>query len=267
MPIILIPMAGAGSRFEQEGYKLSKPVIPTTNRKTGEKVPMVVAATLDIPYADNPETKIVYVDRDFHKANGVQDEIKKYFPQAKFITIDYLTEGQAATCMLARDFINTDDELFIGSCDNGIDIDISAFEKAKIEADAFVISHSNDDNIARNPNAHSWCQLKENGRSISRMSIKKTVSDNPMQDHATTGMFWFKRGKDFVNAVEKMISCKDITGGEYYVDQAMQYAIDAGLDVQFFDVKYLCWGTPSDYEDYENTVKYWKEFIQKEDWI
>jgi hypothetical protein len=33
---ILIPMAGAGSRFVKEGYAKHKPVIPVTDRRSGE---------------------------------------------------------------------------------------------------------------------------------------------------------------------------------------------------------------------------------------
>ena len=42
---------------------------------------------------------------------------------------------------------------------------------------------------------------------------------------------------------------------------------ETALKTQFFDVKYICWGTPLDYENYEKTVGYWKEFIRKEDWV
>jgi dTDP-glucose pyrophosphorylase len=265
--IILIPMAGAGSRFAKAGYEISKPVIPTTNRKTGEKIPMVVAATNDVPNVKDVGTKVVYIDRDFHKKEGVEEEIKRYYPDATFITIDYLTEGQMATCMLAKDLINNDEELFIGACDNGMDFNLEKFKEEKKDADAFVISHSNDDNIAQNPNAHSWALLEDDGKTIKKMSIKKTVSENPMNDHATTGAFWFKRGSDFVKAAQKMLANKDKTGGEYYVDQLMQYAIDLGVRTQVFDVKYICWGTPKDYEDYEETIKYWTDFSKKEEWI
>lgn len=34
---ILIPMAGAGSRFTEAGYKVSKPAIPTYDKRTGKK--------------------------------------------------------------------------------------------------------------------------------------------------------------------------------------------------------------------------------------
>lgn len=253
-------MAGAGSRFKDSGYTVSKPLIPTTDRRSGKKVPMVVAAALDIPGANDPDTQIVFIDRDFHKNDGVHETILSFFPKAKFVTIDYLTEGQAATCLLARPYIDNDGELFIGACDNGIDYTLNLFNEAKEHADCLVISHTDDANIERNPNAHSWADLHEDGKTLRSIFIKKTVSDTPMNDHATTGMFWFRHGRDFVAAADKMIGEKDKAGGEYYVDRVIQYLIDAAKIVRVFDVTYICWGTPRDYEDYEKTISYWKRF-------
>lgn len=267
MSTILIPMAGEGSRFKQEGYTLSKPMIPVTYRKTGEKIPMVIASTLDIPKSQDAETKLIYIDRAFHKQDGIETNIQTFLPHAQFITIDYLTQGQAATCLLAKDLINTNDDLFIGACDSGIVLDSEAFFKAQSDADALLITHTRDENIARNPFAHSWARLASDGKTIEAMSIKQPVSDTPFFDHATTGLFWFKQGKDFVAAAEEMLNNQDKSGGEYYVDQVMQYAIQRGLKVQIFDGRYLCWGTPQDYEEYEKTFVYWREFVQNEAWV
>ena len=264
MSIILIPMAGEGSRFREEGYTLSKPIIPLTYRKTSHRIPMVVAATLDIPKSQNAQTQILFIDRQSHKQDGIENTIQSFFPQAQFLTIDYLTQGQAATCLLAKAFINTDDDLFIGSCDSGIILDEDALLKAQIEADVLLITHTQDETIVRNPYGHSWARLDQDGKTILSMSIKQPISDSPYHDHATTGMFWFKRGKDFINAAEAMIAKQDKSGGEYYVDQVIQYAILNGLNVQIFDGKYLCWGTPKDYEDYENTIAYWSAYLQNE---
>ena len=261
---ILIPMAGAGSRFSKQGYHLSKPLIPTYSLKLQKTVPMVIAATLDIPRAQQEFGKVIYIDRDFHQKEGIEAEIKDHIPEAEFITIDYLTAGQAATCLLAKDLIDNGQELFIGCCDNGMIIDQSKFEQVKKMADAIILTHSNDRNIEHNPLAHSWVLLDDDQKTVQKMSIKKPVSDNPMQDHATTGMFWFKRGSDFVKAAELMINRKDQTGGEYYVDQVMQYIVNLGLKTMIFDIQYLCWGTPHDYENYQDTVKYWQEFLKKE---
>ena len=88
---ILIPMAGAGKRFSEAGYKKSKPAIPTYDRRSGKKVPMVVCATMDLPYVElGGGANLIYVDRDFHKNEGIEDEIHNFYPDARFINIDLL---------------------------------------------------------------------------------------------------------------------------------------------------------------------------------
>ena len=99
------------------------------------------------------------------------------------------------------------------------------------------------------------------------LSIKKPVSDNPMKDHATTGMFWFRRADLFLKYLEEMIWNKDTFEGKYYVDQLLNYFIRDNLIVNYFDVRYICWGTPEDYESYEATLEYWQQFVDEEKWI
>ncbi len=261
--IILIPMGGKGIRFAEAGYEVNKACIATTDRHTGNKLPMVICAMKDIPGINNKDSKIICVDRDFHETNGTEAKIHEFYPNTVFIH-DHVMLDQAYGCFLAREFLQSDDELFIGACDNGIEIDLAAFEEAKKNADILMISHTNDENIAQNPNAHSWAKLKSDNKTLEAISLKKIISDTPLQDHATTGMFWFKKASIFLQYLEEMIWSKDTLNGKYYVDKVIQYCINAGLIIQCFDVKYICWGTPIDYENYENTLKYWKEFSQKE---
>ena len=102
--------------------------------------------------------------------------------------------------------------------------------------------------------------LNKERNQIKKISLKKTVSKNFMQDHATTGMFWFKNSSIFVEKLEKMIGNKDTLNGKYYLDNLLNYYVRDGSRVGFFDVNYICWGTPDDYEQYENTLTYWKKF-------
>ena len=124
--------------------------------------------------------------------------------------------------------MQNNDELFIGACDNGFDIDLNVFEKFKKSYDAIMISHTNDTNIENNPNAHSWALLNKQRNQIKKISLKKTVSKNFMQDHATTGMFWFKNSSIFVEKLEKMIGNKDTLNGKYYLDNLLNYL--SGMD-------------------------------------
>ena len=66
---------------------------------------MVVCATADLPGVAADGSNVIYVDRTFHKTDGVEDAIHAYYPKAEFITVERLTEGQACTGMLAEDIL------------------------------------------------------------------------------------------------------------------------------------------------------------------
>lgn len=266
---IIIPMAGAGQRFADEGYKISKPAIPTIDRKTGKEYPMVVCATMDLPGVKVDGSNVTYIDRNFHKDNGVEGAIKEHFPDAKFITIDKLTEGQACTCLLAKDSINSEEELLIAGCDNGMVINQEKFEKMTQECDVLAFTYRHNQAVLKNPDAYGWMIVdnEETGK-ISDISIKKAISDTPMEDHAIVATFWFKHGKDFIRASEKMIAENDRINNEFYVDQVMKHCLELGMDARVFEIeRYIGWGTPKDYEEYQATIRYWKEFTDSQGFI
>lgn len=266
---IVIPMAGAGQRFKDEGYKVSKPAILTTDRKSGKKLPMVVCATMDLPGVEKDGENVTYIDRTFHKEEGVEDVIKQYFSRASFITVDKLTEGQACTCLLAKDKINNEQSLLIAGCDNGMVIDDKKFEKMTKECDVLVFTYRHNQAVLEKPEAYGWVKIKDETDSrIIGVSIKKPISDTPMEDHAIVATFWFKHGSDFVKAAEKMIEENDRVKNEFYVDQVIKHCLELGMDVRVFEIeRYIGWGTPRDYEEYEKTIAYWKEFTDSKGFI
>lgn len=258
---ILIPMAGAGQRFADEGYKIHKPAIPTIDRRTGKELPMVVCATMDLPGVKESGENVIYVDRTFHKVDGVEDEILKYYPQAKFITVENLTDGQACTCLLAKKFINDNEPLLIAGCDNGMIINNEEFKKLSDECDVIVFTYRNNEAVLEKPDAYGWVKVDDSNKII-ELSIKKAISNNPMNDHAIVATFWFKSGRVFVEATEKMIQENDRVNNEFYVDQAIKHVLELGYDARVFEInRYIGWGTPTDYENYMNTYRYWKEFL------
>lgn len=258
---IIIPMAGAGQRFADAGYKTHKPAIPTTDRRSGRNLPMVVCATMDLPGVESGGKNVTYIDRTFHKTDGVEAKIAKYYPKASFITVDKLTEGQACTCLLALDKINNEEELLIAGCDNGMVFNYEAFQKLTNQCDVMVFTYRHNQAVLENPDAYGWVEVGVNNR-ITGLSIKKAISATPMNDHAIVATFWFRHGSDFVKAAEKMITENDRVNNEFYVDEVIKHAIDLGLDARVFEIeRYLGWGTPRDYEEYMNTIKYWKEFV------
>ena len=261
--IILIPMGGEGTRFKNSGYKTNKAEILITDRKSGIKIPMIIASMKDLPGIKDKENTIICVDRKEYETNGTENLMSSYFSNIRFIHDEILLD-QAYACYLARDHMKSDEELLIGNCDSGLNIDQKKFEEAKLHSDVIMFSQTKNDNIELDPNAHSWAVPRGSNSEISDISIKQSISRDPYFDHATTGIFWFKKASLFLKLLEEMIDSKDTFNDKYYVDKLLLYYLENDLKVTFLDVEYFCWGTPTDLQNYESTFRYWKEFLLTE---
>ena len=255
---ILIPMAGLGKRFSDVGYSVPKPLIPVSTDKFNIQVPMVVAAVSDLPCSTSED--VLFVSRsDLGDSQQIQSTIQGYIPNSRFLLLDAVTEGQACTCLAAEDLIDQDSELLIAGCDNGMRFDITKLDHLKQKSGAIVFTFRNHDFVNQNPNAYGW--VLTNNDKVTGVSVKKKISDLPEKDHAIVATFWFKKSQYFFQAAKEMVQNNDRINNEFYVDQVITYLLKNKLNVSVFEIDhYLCWGTPNEYENYEKTVAYWKEF-------
>ncbi len=258
---IIIPMAGSGKRFLDAGYKQNKAILPMVYRKTGELCPMVVCSVKDLPGINLNGSNIVFIMRDFHIEDGVDNEIKKWFPEAKMIAISHLTEGQACTCLLAEKFIDSDD-LLIAACDNGIEYNKEEFERLRADNDFIVFTSRHDPRTSEHPDSFGWVRI-DNNRKIIGVSVKKRISDSPDNDHAIVGTFWFKKGEIFINAAKRMIKNNDRINNEFYVDEVVKHVLEMGFSGSVFEVnRFFNYGEPIDYENYCKKINYYKDFVR-----
>lgn len=246
----LIPMAGAGSRFAKEGYATPKPLIPINGK------PMVVAAREALP----PSSKTIFICQQGHLADGtLQHTIQFYMPGSEFIAVDGLTEGQACTCMLAKERLDLKADLLIGACDNGMIYDPAGFTAATETADCLVFTFRNNPTVIHKPQQYGWVAVKEDGVTVDYVSVKKPISSQPLRDHAIVGGFWFRQAGIFIHAAERMLEQGRRVNGEFYVDELINDVIALGYHAQVFEVEsYICWGTPDDLRTYE----YWQGFFR-----
>lgn len=246
----LIPMAGAGSRFSMVGYTTPKPLLPVLG------LPMVVTAAKNLPGEDE---NMIFVLRDFHISDyGIDAVLREHFPGCKLVVTNKLTEGQASTCLLAKDLINNEHELFIGASDNGMILNEPYFNELKKTADALVFTFKNNPTVLPNPKAYGWVLCEEDDVTITEAKVKYDMPD-PLNHHAYVGAFWFRTGKLFVDAAERMISQNRRVNGEFYVDECINDLVQTGFTAKAFRVNhYICWGTPNDYKTFE----YWDGYYQ-----
>lgn len=258
---ILIPMAGAGTRFKMKGFQKDKPFIPVTSLLDGYKVPMVVAAIQSLPMRILDQ--LILVCRNSNELENELEIVRKYLSINHSIVTQELTSGQASTCMLAKDIIDNDRPLLISACDHGAVYDFEKFFRATQNADCLVFTCQGRQVELASPEAYSWVSTDAEG-SINNVSVKKALSHSPCDDLIVIGTFWFKHGSHFVEAAKKMIACNEQINNEFYVDQIINYLIKNKLNVRSFSLdNFFCWGTPEELNNYESSINYWNDFILK----
>ena len=237
----IIPMAGEGIRFVDQGYRLPKPLIPING------VPMVVRAAKCLPDAD----LWIFICKKDHVLNSsIADTLNQYFSSPKIISVDFLTEGQASTCLLAKQYLRPNDILTIGSCDCKMIYDKTNYNEKLITSDALVWTFRNNKSVVKNPEMYGWTKLDKVGQ-VSRVSCKVPISDTPIKDHAITGSFGFRKAEHFLEYCNKTITKNRRINNEFYLDIVLDECVIGGLNVQPFEVdEYNSWGTPLDLENY-----------------
>jgi dTDP-glucose pyrophosphorylase len=241
----IIPMAGLGSRFTNEGYTLPKALIPVSG------VPMIIKVIRDMPKSD----KWVFVVRKEHIDDfRIDSLIKSELPNAIIVPVEKTTEGQACTCMLAMEYVEENEPVFIAACDNGYIYDKKRYDSIvkRKDIDCIVWTFTKRETLRNNPQAWGWCKLEEDGMTIKDMSVKVPISEDPYNDHAVVATFFFKRAKDFIDATNLMIKENYRIKNEFYVDALPIFLKKLGKKAAIFDVDfYLGWGTPKDLYDYQ----------------
>lgn len=243
-------MAGKGQRFIDAGYDVSKPLILVS----GE--PMIIKGIKTFPHADN----WVFVCREEHIVlDHIDSEIKKIFPNSKFIPLNYVTEGQACTCLLAKDLINPEDSVFIGSCDGSIVWDKKKYGELIREdnTDIICFGFTGQNILSLKPKSFGWIKLKDDKKTIENVSVKVPISENPYNDIAVVGFFYFRTARILFEIIEDLIRNNVRINHEFYIDSCINQGIKLGYNAKVFIVdQYIGLGTPEELREYAFWEKY-----------
>ncbi|NOU87917.1 NTP transferase domain-containing protein [Paenibacillus sp. LMG 31460] len=251
----LIPLAGAGSRFAKEGYTDPKPLIEVSGK------PMVIQAAESLP---NSEKQIFVCLDDHLNKYPLKDQLIQNYPDAKIVSLNEITEGQACTCVAGLAGEDLNKSLMIGACDNGMIYDHNqlSFLFADPNTDAIVWTFRNHISSQINPQMYGWVGV-DGQDNATKVSVKIPISDNPKNDHAVVGSFFFKKAQYLIDALTNLKNKNIRVNGEFYVDSTINELIEMGLKVKVLETSdYIGWGTPNDYQ----TFVYWQSFFHKCNW-
>ena len=232
---VLIPMAGAGSRFEQAGYTFPKPLIEVN----GKPMIQVVVENLNI------DAKHIFIVQKSHYEKYNLKYLLNLITNnnCEIVQVDGITEGAACTTLLAKELIDNDEPLVMANSDQFLEWDSNEFMYSMVadDVDGGIVSFE-----ATHPK-WSFAKLGEDG------FVTEVAEKKPISNIATVGVYYWRKGSDYVKYAEQMIE-KDIrTNNEFYVCPVYNESIEDEKKIKIFPIEKM-WGlgTPEDLERYIN---------------
>ena len=109
---LVMPMAGRGSRFFENGFVMPKPLIEINDR------PFFYWATQSIAkFVDCADITFVVLEEHI-RDHAIDREIKTYYPDAKIVALPEVTEGAAITALRGTESLPDDEPLLFNDCDH-----------------------------------------------------------------------------------------------------------------------------------------------------
>ena len=220
---ILIPMAGLGTRFKNEGFELPKPLIKV-NGKT-----LIEHSVTSLGIKGN----YIFITRKYENPNEnilLSKKLKELSPNCIEITLQSPTRGAVETCLFAEKFINNDEPLIITNCDQITDWTPEEFEN-------FI----NDDELDGSIVTYTSVNPKNSFAIVNNGIVQKLVEKNQVSDIALIGLHQWKKGKDFVESAKNLQSLLKSDLDKYNkiekdITSAKQKLKDLGLENQSKDL-------------------------------
>jgi NDP-sugar pyrophosphorylase family protein len=231
---IIIPMAGRGQRFKDEGVKTPKPFIKINGK------PMIQVAIENLGLKEN---YILVMQREHVKKYG--QSMLYWLPEkTNVVALNEYTQGPACTCLAAKNLINTNEPLLYANCDQYLEWDSKRFIDDVKDFDGGLLMYR-DRSLCG-----SFALMDES------CYVKKTVEKEVLSDVSSTGIYYWSKGSDFVRNAESMIKKKHTAkNGEFYAINVYNEGIKEGKKyVVSFIKRFWRLGVPVELDQFLNHI-------------
>lgn len=231
---IVIPMAGAGSRFSIAGYNVPKPFIEFDNK-------MMIEHVLNSFKKINANFILILQEKFLTEQ---EKQIKKITGNYNFklVTVPKLTMGAAITALAAHKAINPNYDIIFADSDNifnpnDIENFVNNMREKKLVGGLLTFKS--------NKPCYSYVRLDKKGMLI------ETREKEVISEHAISGVYYFNNLSSFRDAVIDLIVCNDLTKGEFYMSNVYNHLKKTNTKIGIFDINHFdCVGTPKQLERY-----------------
>ena len=248
-------MSGMGNRFIQAGHKEPKYLINVDGKTVIEHI-------IDL-YPKNSE--FIFICNSDHAKNTDIISLLKGIPhKKKIVVIQPHKTGPVGAISQCYDLIGDEEQVIVNYCDFSMGWDYDDFEKHINEtnrASAIVCYRGFHPHMLGDDN-YAFVKIDSNNVLLD-IKEKEPFTEDKMSEFASTGTYYFRKGK-YIKKYFKELIDKDINvNNEYYVSLVHNLLCRDGLETIVYEVPYMLqWGTPLDLKIYNKWSSYFKKIME-----
>jgi NDP-sugar pyrophosphorylase family protein len=212
---ILIPLGGKATRFQERGHTFPKPLFEIGNRSMIE----IVLENLSPP----APAHYTFICRKEHLSQFyLGDMLRLLAPGCRVLPLENETAGALCSVLLGVDQLDLDEEVLVANGDQFISTSLKPFWDACRQpgVDGCILTFT-----ATHPR-WSFAKTDAQGKVIA------VAEKRPISKQATAGLYYFRKGRDFVEASERMILKGLTTSGQFFVCPVYNELILAGKNIR-----------------------------------
>lgn len=271
---VIVPMAGMGDRFVSKGYVDPKPLIEVNGKR-------IIQYIVEM-YDENDEFVFICNEEHLEKTN-MRKVLLEISPSSRVVSMPKHKLGPVHTVLAAIEHINDEEEVIVSYCDNPYLWDYADFKSHVLREnlDGCILTHTgfHPHTLAHTKMAFLKTRKDE---TVSEVQEKKCYTEDPMSEHASTGVYYFKTGRQLKHYFNSAINKNVTYNGEFYVTLVYNLLIEDSLKVGYYDTEHVTvFGTPEEVENFESWAvilrgeqvkneqdllkcyRYWKSYHEK----
>lgn len=242
---VIIPMAGTGDRFVAKGYIDPKPLIKVNGKRIIEYILQMY----------DPTDDFVFICNDEHLNNtNMRKILVDLAPNCKIVSMPKHKLGPVHTVSTAFELIEDHEEVIVSYCDNPYLWNYDDFKSyvSSRDMDGCILTHSGFHPHTLSHTKMAFLKVRDDGL-VEQIQEKKCYTSDPMSEHASTGVYYFKSGKIVKEYFKKLIDTGVSHNGEFYVTLVYNLLVSDSLNVGYYDTEHVTvFGTPEEVENFES---------------
>lgn len=241
---LIIPAAGAGTRFREVGLLVPKPLIEIGG------YPMILWVMSNFDLSERDSVIIVCQKAD-ELPRKLQHYLGRFLCNVDFVEIEGLTTGPASTVELALPLLNPTWPIVVANSDQYISGDLSEFMSSARSA------NYSGTILTMLASGKKWSYVGRDGYG----NISQVVEKLEISEEATVGIYSWANLKILDKSIAYLKSNNLLVNNEFYIAPSYNYLIAKNLSINCVSVghhgdRVHGLGTPADLNEFLNHVNF-----------